>query len=46
MDIVEVFVFISVFIILYGSMVCIGWAVDTVLRRFFNIGIFPKDYFK
>ena len=46
MGIVEAFSFIALFVGMYGGMVVIGWAVDKVLRRTFNVGIFPKDYFK
>jgi len=46
MGIVEVFVFIAAFVALYGGMVVIGWAIDKLLRYYWNIGIFPKDYFK
>lgn len=46
MDIVEAFAFLFLFIACYGTMLLTGWAIDKALRRFFNVGIFPKDYFK
>lgn len=46
MNIVEVFAFLALFICLYGGLMGIGFVVDKLLRRLFNVGIFPKDYFK
>lgn len=46
MDIIEAFAFLALFIGLYGSLIGIGFVADKLLRRFFNVGIFPKDYFK
>ena len=46
MNLVEAFVFLSVFIMMYGSLVIVAWAIDKVLRYTCNRGIFPKDYFK
>lgn len=46
MNIVEAFVFLTVFIMLYGSVMVIAWVFDKLLRYTCNKGIFPKDYFK
>jgi len=46
MDIIEVFVFMTIFIVLYGSLMLLAWAFDKILRYTCNKGIFPKDYFK
>lgn len=42
----EAFAFLFLFIVCYGTMIFAGYVVDKLLRRFFNVGIFPKDYFK
>lgn len=46
MDVVEAFVFVALFVGLYGGMMLIGYVIDKVLRRLFNKGIFPEGYFK
>lgn len=42
----DAFALLFLFIACYGTMLLGGWAIDKVLRRFFNVGIFPEDYFK
>jgi hypothetical protein len=46
MDVVEAFAFVALFVGLYGGMMLIGYVIDKVLRRVFNKGIFPEEYFK
>jgi hypothetical protein len=46
MSLVEAFVFLSAFLMIYGSLMIVAWAVDKVLRYTCNTGLFPKDYFK
>lgn len=46
MDLVNAFALIALFVGIYGVLMVIAWAAETVLRKFFNIGMFPKDYFK
>lgn len=46
MDVVEAFLFLAMFIGIYGSFMLCGFVVDKLLRRLFNKGIFPEGYFK
>ena len=46
MNIVEALFYIIGFFLIYGAAACIGFAIDKLLRRFFNVGIFPKGYFE
>jgi len=46
MSLVEAFVGIAMFVGIYGSLIWAGFVVDKLLRRFFNVGIFPKGYFE
>ena len=46
MNIVEAFVFLTMFIGIYGGLMLCAFVVDKLLRRFFNKGIFPEGYFK
>ena len=46
MNIVEAFVFLTMFIGIYGGFMLCAFVVDKLLRRFFNKGIFPEGYFK
>ena len=45
MSIVEAFVYLTVFIMLYGGMLVCGYIADKCLRAVFGFGIFPKGYF-
>ncbi len=46
MNLVEAFVFLFMFICMYGGFMLCAFVVDKLLRRFFNKGIFPEGYFK
>ena len=46
MDIVEAFVYLWVFVCMYGGFLAVSYVVDKLLRRFFKRGIWPEDYFK
>lgn len=46
MSLVEAFVWVSMFMGIYGGMLAVGFVVDRVLRKFFKKGIWPEGYFK
>ena len=46
MNIVEALFYIIGFFLIYGSVVCVAFVADKLLRRVFGKGIFPKGYFE
>lgn len=46
MDIVTGFIFLVLFIAIYGSFIGLAWLIDTLLFEKFGKGIFPAGYFK
>lgn len=46
MSLVEAFVWVSMFVGIYGGMVAVSFVVDRVLRKLGKKGIWPEGYFK
>ena len=46
MEFLDAIALVALFFGLYLGMMFIGYFVDKLLRRFFNVGIFPKGYFE
>lgn len=46
MDFLEAIALVGLFVLVYIWAMCCGYVLDKLLRKWFNRGIFPKDYFK
>jgi len=46
MDVVEIFVWVVMFLLIYGSLMVASYWVDWVLKKLGKKGIWPEGYFK
>ena len=46
MDVVNLFVWIAVFLMIYGGLMAASYVIDRVLRKLGMKGIWPEGYFK
>ena len=46
MDAANLFVWIAVFLMIYGSLLAVSYVIDKALRKLGKKGIWPEGYFK
>ena len=46
MDVVDIFIWIAVFLMIYGPLMFLSYLIDKALRKLGKKGIYPEGYFK